>query len=590
MSRSLLVALALGAGALSAQSPVPNAGPGGSTGALAPPPLPQAAAAAENAAGLPLPRTSRAPGVPVGGSIVDILVYDENTVNGLAATAAQNLSFFGTTIAGAANFNSLLTSGSWDAVAVDCPSTIPTGGWNPLISYVNGGGRVVLSFWDWDATPSLLPAFDVSVSSSISLVGATLEDSLTTPAFLGVTMPNSSWNDAWVDDGDQFNPQAGALGLAHIGTPATPVLVSGNGGRTIAGPVFDEAGPVWLGDVSGVQLWMNMVQMVGSDGPDVLVYDHNTQNNLAQIAAFETSPGGTRLAQAATFNGLLAAGPWDAVLVDVPSSIPTGGWTDLINYANGGGHVVVSYWDWDAQASLSSAFDVSVVSSFSWTSPLLTLFDSGVSDVFAGVTMPNSSWNDFWGDYGDRITPQGAADGLGHVGNPAQPVLVYGNSGRTLAAPVFDEAGPVWLGDGSAVQLWKNMLSLVSEPDASCTQRNGILGLNPSDYACTTPPVVGGTWVASVSTTPLLGTATLTTFVTVGLGGPIVGFPIFGFELLILPPFVETTGFGVHNIPLPPDPLLVGVDVPSQGARIELGAGGALHIVLTNAQDLVLGF
>jgi len=38
------------------------------------------------------------------------------------------------------------------------------------------------------------------------------------------------------------------------------------------------------------------------------------------------------------------------------------------------------------------------------------------------------------------------------------------------------------------------------------------------------------------------------------------------------------------------NPTIVGVALPSQGARIELGGGGALFVVLTHGQDLVFGF
>ena len=188
------------------------------------------------------------------------------------------------------------------------------------------------------------------------------------------------------------------------------------------------------------------------------------------------------------------------------------------------------------------------------------------------------------------FTPVGpAARGVAHVGSASQPAVVWGNSGRTIAGPVFDEEGDVWIANGSGVQLWANMLSHVTEPEALCTQRNGILGLNPVAYTCITPPVVGGLWVANVDPTPTFGGQTLTTFVTLGLGGPTQGVPIFGYELLILPPYFETTGFGTHNIPVSPSPLLVGLTIPSQGARLEL-IGATIKIILTNGQDVTLGF
>lgn len=68
-----------------------------------------------------------------------------------------------------------------------------------------------------------------------------------------------------------------------------------------------------------------------------------------------------------------------------------------------------------------------------------------------------------------------------------------------------------------------------------------------------------------------------------------MGFPIFGHELLILPAYLETVGFGVHNIPVPATPTLVCATAVSQGARIEV-TGATFHIILTNGQDLVFGF
>jgi hypothetical protein len=566
---------------------------------------PQATAASPAATAAPapngissLPRSSRVPdrkGALKAGALLDILVYDNgDPAKGFAADAALNVSPFGTTIAGGSNFNSLLTGGGWDVVAVDCPNFGPSGDWGPLINYVNSGGRVVMSFWDWDDSsgfgdPALPGAFDVSIWSSYSWNGLTLSDQGTSPAFLGVTMPNSDWDDAWVDDGDEFVPLGGAIGLAHVGDPTTPVMVRGNGGRTIAAPVIDEAGATWVGDGSGVRLWENLILMIGVDGPDVLVYDENSVNHFALEAAFNASPGGTQAAGSADFDARLTGGTWDAVLMDVPSTQPGAGWSTLISYVNGGGHVALSFWDWDLSSGtdplVPGAFDVAVSASYSWNGN--TLFDSGKTDTFMGVTMPNGDWDDHWSDDGDQLVPASPAASVAHIGTPSTPVMVWGNAGRTLAAPVLDEAGPTWLQD--AVQVWENVLANLLGPDADCNLRVGVLGTNPVDYACSTPPVVGGTWVASVDTTPSVGQQTLTTFVTTGLGGPVQGLPVFGYELLILPPYLETTGFGTHNIPLPPDPLFLGVTFATQGARVELN-GGQVVIVLLNGQDVTLGF
>jgi hypothetical protein len=41
-------------------------------------------------------------------------------------------------------------------------------------------------------------------------------------------------------------------------------------------------------------------------------------------------------------------------------------------------------------------------------------------------------------------------------------------------------------------------------------------------------------------------------------------------------------------IPMPSDPLLAGFTIASQAARLELGVGGVVHVVLTNAQNALI--
>jgi sugar lactone lactonase YvrE len=126
-------------------------------------------------------------------------------------------------------------------------------------------------------------------------------------------------------------------------------------------------------------------------------------------------------------------------------------------------------------------------------------------------------------------------------------------------------------------------------PAAGCDLRTGVLGLNPVDYACASDPVVGQTWTAQVQTAPLVGTATLATPVTFGLGGPTQGATVFGFELLILPPFLQIDGIGTMTFAIPAVPPLVGVTVASQASRFEVGGPGGMAFVLLNGQDLLLG-
>ncbi|MHC4822595.1 MAG: hypothetical protein ACYTEP_01090 [Planctomycetota bacterium] len=217
-----------------------------------------------------------APPAQTAGAEPQILVYDHgNTSYALAVTAANNLYPTSVTVADAGSFNSTLNSQPWDAVLLDCPSTGPSGGWNDLVNYVNNDGVAVLSYWDWDGSANsvLLTPFDVSAPLTFGLSSQTFTDSGTSDVFEGVTMPISDWSSRWSDDGDEFTPINGAIGLGHFGNPAKPTMVLGNDGRTIAIFVLDESGPTWIGDGSGVRLWENMLDEVLNRVPTLEVTD-----------------------------------------------------------------------------------------------------------------------------------------------------------------------------------------------------------------------------------------------------------------------------------------------------------------------------
>ena len=200
-----------------------------------------------------------------------ILVYDSNTNNQYAQTAAANLSTL-VTVAGSGDFNTQLASQSWDLVMVDCPSTTPTGGWTGLIAFVNGGGPTVMSFWDWDndsgqGDPGLAAAFGFTSATSFSLVDtvSTLTAASTTVGttiFSGVPgMPHSSWLNSWGDDGDAFG-FVGATAIADLSDAADPVVILNPSGGAIAGFVIDE----WSGE-GAVEFWENMGNYVLSGAP-----------------------------------------------------------------------------------------------------------------------------------------------------------------------------------------------------------------------------------------------------------------------------------------------------------------------------------
>ena len=198
-------------------------------------------------------------GVVLGGAqaawATNILLYDDFTVHQRARAALNSLSL-PYTVGNFSTFNPLLTGGTpWDLVIVDCPSSIPAVPmWTPLINYVNGGGRAIMSFWDLDnnafsGDPALPGAFDVSVSYSFDTprnvyAWDTAHAVFNTPNVVTGLM---SWTHAYDDNGDALAlvPASGAIalgGFTAAQTPGEAAIVLGNGGRTIYnGFLFDEA-------------------------------------------------------------------------------------------------------------------------------------------------------------------------------------------------------------------------------------------------------------------------------------------------------------------------------------------------------------
>ena len=199
-------------------------------------------------------------------AVPQILVYDDNTHNQRAQAAVASLSL-PFTVGDETTFNTLLGGSTWDLVVVDCPSNVPDAPkWTPLINYIGGGGKAIMSFWDLDnnsgqGDPALPGAFGVSASGEFTSPLTVYRWNAAHPIF---TTPNpvgdlTSWTDSWVDDGDKLTVLAGAQALAGFTGSATAgeaAIVLGNGGLTIYnGFLFDE-----LNDPTGTDLVANEVQ------------------------------------------------------------------------------------------------------------------------------------------------------------------------------------------------------------------------------------------------------------------------------------------------------------------------------------------
>ena len=125
-------------------------------------------------------------------------------------------------------------------------------------------------------------------------------------------------------------------------------------------------------------------------------------------------------------------------------------------------------------------------------------------------------------------------------------------------------------------------------PFAQAIYRNA--GPNPSSYAVSTLPVLGGTYTGEVDlTTTGHGLAMLAAFgapATFMLGGNMVLVDIAhpAGELLGFP--IESGPLATFRLGIPPDPVFSGIKVSTQAIHV----GTVYPYVLSNAQDLSIGY
>lgn len=200
----------------------------------------------------------------------DVLVLDDGTDNSWAA-AAMPIIAANYSVVDQSQFNTFLTDPTrdWDLVLVDSPWGQPTGGWDDLIAYANAGGKVVMSFWDWDdsngyGNPGLAGAFGFTTATELAL---TPSDTYTWAATSGAAyvhagvgdLPTNNWSGTWADDGDVFGLASGTVPLGRIvgGAVEGPVVIQNPAGNAIAAFVLDS----W-GSVQAVELWRNLILRV----------------------------------------------------------------------------------------------------------------------------------------------------------------------------------------------------------------------------------------------------------------------------------------------------------------------------------------
>ncbi len=209
----------------------------------------------------------------------------------------------------------------------------------------------------------------------------------------------------------------------------------------------------------------------------ILLYESNTRSGYAGDALDALGYSYTT-ASSSNFVSQLNSGAYDLVVMDYPSTRPSGSWESAIaSHVGGGGMALIGYWDLDTSSSLQSTMDVSVVSSISAPRTMYSWDTS--HPIWNGVYQPPTTMSGTdagWGDNGDTLRPASGATSVGGYQSSTSTTnasIVIGNGGATIYNGfLFDDFPYDADGDGTKdmVELLANEIEFLISGGVSCDQ------------------------------------------------------------------------------------------------------------------------
>lgn len=201
---------------------------------------------------------------PQPAAAVNILYFDDGSVGTNAVTGALSLlglSGSTTTATSTGNFNTLLTSNTYDLVILgeQSDSDTFTSVALALTGYVTGGGKVLGTTWLNEGFGALMGATGRVATNATSI---TTDGS---PIFAGLGPTIELTNPGWGVFSSSWDPDSGTTGFGTLG--AGSAIVQANGGRTLLyGPLFD----TYDDTQEGERLIANGINLLLDDEPSVV--------------------------------------------------------------------------------------------------------------------------------------------------------------------------------------------------------------------------------------------------------------------------------------------------------------------------------
>lgn len=169
---------------------------------------------------------------PIEGKV---LLFTDVSETSTSEIALDLLGVFYEVFRNEAAFVGALNKGGWDLVVVECPITRHD--YSSVVSWVKGGGRLLLSVWD--ASKALFEAVEVKSAkeySSPMKVYAWDPSSPLLTAYKGVPLPLTPSSDQFWKSGDLLDPVGDGMAVAgHTTAPTSgqAAVVVANDGRTV---------------------------------------------------------------------------------------------------------------------------------------------------------------------------------------------------------------------------------------------------------------------------------------------------------------------------------------------------------------------
>lgn len=169
---------------------------------------------------------------------------------------------------------------------------------------------------------------------------------------------------------------------------------------------------------------------------DILLYQESARSSHAK-AALDLLGYAYTTATSSNFTASVNGGTYELLVVDLPSTLPTGAWeTAISNHISGGGMVVMGYWDYDTSATLQAAFDCTVTTSLSTPGPIYQ-WDSTHPIYSTPYAIPSITTRADvgWADDGDELRATGSATlpgGYSSAVSTTRGAICESNSGATI--------------------------------------------------------------------------------------------------------------------------------------------------------------